>query len=1790
MSDLRNAALIGVLLVHTCLFSSLMAYSGGSGTPDDPYQIATADDLIALGQTYEDYARCFVLTNDIDLNPYINGRAPFTEAIIAPCYSHYDNGDEVFYCSPRHMAFAGAFNGNGHVIRNLHLVGAHSLGLFGIINKQAIIQNLGLVDSIINGEGDGLGALVVYNESGRIENCFSTGFVLSAEGSVAGGLIGWNNGGQVIDCHSLCEVQAEHRTGGLVGQINSGCLLHCYANGPVEGMTAVGGLAGLLEEDGTILNCHSSSTVDGQYSVGGLVGDVSLGMLVECYSTGTVQGNQSVGGLAGGHNYYRRSERLGRGDLIGCYSTSAVTGNQWVGGLIGNNLAGVIVGSHYQGDVRGGLCTGGLAGANVSGAIRQCYSIGSVTGTTCIGGLVGSNGDSDWDYKDEPTIPGLVDNSYSQSTVDGNDVVGGLIGHNSRYSVVSQCYSTETTQGETFIGNLIGANASGFRVQQCFRHNQANTFQPSTSGTGLTFNQMQDSQAFLDSDWDFENETANGLREIWRMPTSGGPPELIPYPIDPVTLIGQGTREAPYLIASAEQLLAMRHNPRAHYQLEQDIDLSNHVYSTALIPWFGGPLNGQSHEIKSLQIQGSGSLGLFSTLAPSAFVRNVRLSGVKISTSEAYTVYVKKAGGGRSRAVSAQEDEDTIEVTIQTNYSTNAGSLAGRNEGQIVSCCAEGAILGLANVGGFVGENRGRIISCYSEGSASAEGETAGGLIAVNAGFISNSYSSQSVDANALAGGLVGDNTRGSIHHCYSAGLARTNEAGEGLVGINHRYEYGGLLNPVPWVVMSPTDYYLGQITNCFWIKHDSYSYSWNWPLSGRIVSENGQELEDHELQDTSVLLDAGWDFASETANGTADFWLVDEAGGYPVLRAFQGTDAMSVFEGQGSHDDPFVIGSPNDLGRLWRDPHAHYQLDADIDCQGISWSTAPVPWFAGTFDGNDHTVDNLKIDGAGYLGFFGILDSQATVSHLHLRHADVNGVMSVPELSDESIHKWIVGDKHTGALAGYNEGRISDCSAIGSISGTSRVGGLLGSNEGTLIRSFSTTAVQGSAAVGGLAGGNYARIEQCYSQGMVHGNEIVGGLVGMNFDGWIFDSYSRARPHGDSVLGGLAGHHIDGIIGRCYSTTSNYGLTSDHAYNNGSIEDCPRNESERLDFWYLKNGLGWNFGQQYNGGGGGRSYGNETSSGTSVIWVMDQGSPPRLAWERVNPSIRYSGGSGLPHDPYEIATFEDLIVLSNRENDWDKHFALIADIDLSGITWRESLIAPAITSSPYSWDHSIPSTKPFTGSFNGQGHVIHYLTIKGHGGLGLFGIVGTNVIITNLGLTNVTLSGTGSNFGALAGTVYGATITQCFSSGQIEGSEYVGGLIGDFREGNLENCYSTVALTGKSLHIGHLAGRTGGDSTNCYGAGTITLTNPNPPGGGRMKQSANALMADQLWTGDNTFEPTNKAEGFTLSQMLDMNTYLAAGWDFVGEASNGLSDIWQMPQEEGLPVLSIFQEGHDFLPAGQGSQADPYVITTAAELGTIWKRPFSHYSLGSDIDLTDVKWRTAPTSYFGGTFNGQGYAITNMTIEGDKNLALFGVLLPGSSVRRLGITDVKIFGELTCYIGGTSGGRSIGSTQECYSIMTGGVVCGALAGENYGSIHDCFATGLISGTDDIGGLVGQHQGFLTNSYAAVAVDGRTISEVYGIAGPNNAKAVNCFWDADISGASERGAGTGLTTTNMQYRYTFINAGWDFVGENANGTDYIWIMPIEGGYPILWNESLPEEVPEVIPPPIVIPR
>ncbi|MCX5644874.1 MAG: hypothetical protein NTZ17_09335 [Phycisphaerae bacterium] len=111
-------------------------YSGGSGTAQDPYQIATAADLIALGETPADYDKQFLLTADIDLDPKLPGRKVFDKAVIAPDADAAKGGFQG-------TAFTGVFDGKAHTVSHLTITGKDHLGLAWLFGRWGRGQGLG---------------------------------------------------------------------------------------------------------------------------------------------------------------------------------------------------------------------------------------------------------------------------------------------------------------------------------------------------------------------------------------------------------------------------------------------------------------------------------------------------------------------------------------------------------------------------------------------------------------------------------------------------------------------------------------------------------------------------------------------------------------------------------------------------------------------------------------------------------------------------------------------------------------------------------------------------------------------------------------------------------------------------------------------------------------------------------------------------------------------------------------------------------------------------------------------------------------------------------------------------------------------------------------------------------------------------------------------------------------------------------------------------------------------------------------------------------------------------------------------------------------------------------------------------------------------------------------------------------------------------------------------------------------------------------------------------------------
>ena len=143
---------------------------------------------------------------------------------------------------------------------------------------------------------------------------------------------------------------------------------------------------------------------------------------------------------------------------------------------------------------------------------------------------------------------------------------------------------------------------------------------------------------------------------------------------------------------------------------------------------------------------------------------------------------------------------------------------------------------------------------------------------------------------------------------------------------------------------------------------------------------------------------------------------------------------------------------------------------------------------------------------------------------------------------------------------------------------------------------------------------------------------------------------------------------------------------------------------------------------------------------------------------------LAYSGGTGQPNDPYQIANVADFNQLSIDPNNWNKSFILTADVNLAGVT-----LTPVGNSSTQ-----------FTGVFDGNDNIISNAVINqpSINNVGLFGYVGSGGQIRNLGVKNVNITGS-SYVGGLVGLNVEGTVTSCYATGSVSGTgQNVGGLV----------------------------------------------------------------------------------------------------------------------------------------------------------------------------------------------------------------------------------------------------------------------------------------------------------------------------------------------------------------------------------------------------------------------------
>ena len=474
-------------------------FDGGSGTPADPYQIRTGEQLACLaksvntGTTYE--GQYIKQTRNIKLNDHLVDTVDRGESdtihLWSPIgYTYYDSNNSTSVTRP----FSGTYDGDNHTISGLYLnndsYGDYK-GMFGC-TVNATIKNLTIYDAYLDTTssvgtlvGEGLNSLTIENVTtyGKATNNPSTigGLVayFSDSGPSTPGKLRIYNVENNMDLLNNSSTK-----GGIIGVANINnfseepnlVIINAVNNGDISAASTTGGILGVTAApssntlmENVVNNGNFSNSGESFAQIGGIVGyfQPKKGLIKNSYNTGNFEyhlTNSSIyfGGIVG-------SSTNGTSGLSytidNCFNSGNITYNSMSNGVQIEpeiNIEGMSAAEFSQLSNYAYGYIGGLLGQNGTEAtIKNSYNTGNFTLiNSSVGGLVGSDSG--------PTLN--IENSHNEGKIIGTNNIGGLVGSGG-YSITKSYNTGEIIQyaGSGLVGGLVGSRSRNTAsVNNCY--------------------------------------------------------------------------------------------------------------------------------------------------------------------------------------------------------------------------------------------------------------------------------------------------------------------------------------------------------------------------------------------------------------------------------------------------------------------------------------------------------------------------------------------------------------------------------------------------------------------------------------------------------------------------------------------------------------------------------------------------------------------------------------------------------------------------------------------------------------------------------------------------------------------------------------------------------------------------------------------------------------------------------------------------------------------------------------------------------------------------------------------------------------------------------------------------------------------------------------------------------------------------------------------------------------------------------------------------------------------------
>lgn len=468
------------------------------------------------------------------------------------------------------------------------------------------------------------------------------------------------------------------------------------------------------------------------------------------------------------------------------------------------------------------------------------------------------------------------------------------------------------------------------------------------------------------------------------------------------------------------------------------------------------------------------------------------------------------------------------------------------------------------------------------------------------------------------------------------------------------------------------------------------------------------------------------------------------------------------------------------------------------------------------------------------------IADSSATVTlnctRLAARMGGLLGYSTGGTVTNSSAHGSVYNraggrvSPYSGGLIGYIETTtVSGCRSSGKAEANGgSVGGLIGSMQHSSVSACNTVAIASSTGLGNVGGfvgfvsGDTSRIRDCYALGDVSGGGTTGGFVGTNTSGSIERCYAAGSVQSSKIAGGIAGLN-QGALTHCVAMNRsllNEGEQPDQigavaGQNAKTISDC-----------YARGDMIINHAVQPSVLGDG---GTPIPYGAALDWTAYFGTLSEAGWNvsesktmEYNTLLPYLengskreiecvlNGLGTEQKPYMLDTAEDLVHLRELVNKC---------LDFKGktIQMHSSIMLPDENWTPIGVD-TPDGQRAFNGKLNGNRLSIGNLKVDAGDYAGLFGIIGRDGAVCDLGLNAAQVSG-GNYTGILAGLNRGQ-VNRCYTNGSVNGKSYTGGIAG-WQDGEIYNGYSTASVSGGEF-VGGVVGQNEGQVMNTYATGRV--------------------------------------------------------------------------------------------------------------------------------------------------------------------------------------------------------------------------------------------------------------------------------------------------------------------------------------------------------------------------------